>query len=259
MKKLATLAALAALALPVIATEVTSSNVVGYQKLTLKPGFNMVPNSLVEIGSEEIIPIADMFGGDENATANRNADIADRIDVWDSTLQTYVSYFRMTNRQGTSVWWGRYDSTNVETEDAFPAVGAGAFYYNQAANDLVLTVSGQVKSTSTTWTIRPGFNLLCNPYPIDLAISGNTVDWSSAVANRNADIADRIDTWDATAQTYVSYFRMTNRQGTSVWWGRYDSTNVATEDSIPANQAFFYYSQASEPWTATIASPVAGN
>ena len=215
----------------------------------------MLPGQFVEVGTEELVPISEMFSDDENATANRNMEAADRIDTWDAATQMYVSYYRMTNRQGTSVWWGK-DGAGEETPDTFEDYGLGAFYYSQAAEDITLTVSGQVKSDSTEIEIHPGFNLICNPYPAPLYISSEAIDWSGATANRNMEAADRIDTWDAATQMYVSYYRMTNRQGTSVWWGK-DGAGEATADPIPAGQAFFYFNQSSTPFTLTLASPVA--
>ena len=169
----------------------------------------------------------------------------------------YVSYYRMTNRQGTSVWWGKDGSTTTPTTDAFSDFGQGSFYYSQAADDITLTVSGQVKSDATEIVIQPGFNLVCNPYPAPLYISDESLDWSGATANRSMSQADRIDTWDAATQMYVSYYRMTNRQGTSVWWGKDGSTTTPTTDAIPAGQAFFYYNQSDKPFTLTLTSPVA--
>ena len=242
---------------PARAAEVISSNTVGYMKLTMKPGFNMLPGQFVTVGNEDLVPIADMFSDVENATANRDMTIADRIDTWDATEQKYVSYYRMTNRQGTSKWWGKDGDTTTPTEDAFEDYGLGAFYYSQSETDITLTVSGQVKSDTTEIEIGPGFNLICNPYPAPLSLTDDLIDWSSATANRDMTIADRIDTWDATEQKYVSYYRMTNRQGTSVWWGKDGDTTTPTEDSIPAGQAFFYYRQSSTPFTLTLPSPVA--
>ena len=262
MKKTALLAVALAACLgyaPARAAEVVSSNVVGYQKLKLQPGYNMIPNNFVTIGDEEMYGINEMFEGVENATATRSMDTADRIDTWDPAVQGYVSYYRMTNRNGDKTWWGRDDSPNTATEDTFPNYGEGAFYYNQADDELDLTISGQVKSTATTITFASGYSILANPYPTDIPINGDVIDWSNATATRSMDTADRIDLWDANAQGYVSYYRMTNRNGDKTWWGRDDSPNTATEDSIPANQSFFYYSQASEAWTATIQSPVAAD
>ncbi len=224
-------------------------------KLTMKPGFNMLPGQFVTVGDEDLIKIADMFTDADNAKADRNMEVADRIDTWDAASQMYVSYYRMTNRQGTSKWWGK-DGAGEETTDSFEDYGAGAFYYSQSDSDITLTVSGQVKSDATEIEIVPGFNLICNPYPAPLSLADGAIDWSSATADRNMEVADRIDTWDATTQMYVSYYRMTNRQGTSKWWGK-DGAGEATTDSIPAGQAFFYYSQATTPFTLTLASPVA--
>ena len=241
---------------PAWAAEVYSSNIVGYQKLTIKPGFNMIPGQFVTVGDEELIPIADMFSDAENATATRNMETADRIDTWNAATQMYVSYYRMTNRQGTSVWWGKDGTLTTPTTDAFSDFGQGAFYYSQNSEEITLTTSGQVKSDATTIEIAPGFNLICNPYPAAIPLTEDAIDWSAATANRNMEIADRIDTWDADNQIYVSYYRMTNRKGDSVWWGK-DGAGTATTDSIPAGTSFFYYNQASAPFSITLESPAA--
>ena len=219
----------------------------------------MIPGEFVTTSDEDLVPIEDMFSDAENASANRAMDLADRIDTWDPIRQTYVSYYRMTNRQGTSVWWGKDGDVTVPTVDAFSDYGQGAFYFNQKDEDITLTVFGQVKSSATTIEIRPGFNLICNPYPAPISLEGNTIDWTGATADRAMDMADRIDTWDAVNQTYVSYYRMTNRQGTSIWWGKDGTVTTPTTDSIPAGDAFFYYHQGQTSFTLTLASPVAAN
>ena len=224
-------------------------------KLTLQPGYNMIANNFVTIGDEELFAIPEMFQDDENATANMVSDNADRIDIWDATQQKYVSYYRMTNRRQTDFWWGKEGSEGTETQESFQWSGDGAFYYNQKAEGtLTLTLSGQVKSTDTEIKIAPGFNLICNPYPSDLAFT--ELDWSDAIANMVSDNADRIDTWDAVEQKYVSYYYMTNRRQTDFWWGKEGSEGTETTDPIPAGQAFFYYSQKDSDWTLTLPTPI---
>ena len=258
--KTKTLVAMAALALlvgvPARAQQVVSSNTVGYMKLTLQPGYNMIANNFVTVGEEELFKISEMFQDDENATANMDSSSADRIDTWDVASQQYVSYYRMTNRRQTDFWWGK-EGAATETTDSFENIGDGAFYYNQKTEGtLTLTLSGQVKSSNTEITISPGFNLICNPYPSDLAFT--ELDWSDAVANMDSTSADRIDTWDAASQQYVSYYYLTNRRQTEFWWGKEGST-TPTEDPIPAGQAFFYYSQKQSDWTLTLVSPVSAS
>jgi hypothetical protein len=223
-------------------------------KLTLQPGYNMIANNFFTVGDEELFAIPEMFQDDENATANMDSGKADRIDTWDAAQQKYVSYYRMTNRRQTDFWWGKEGSATTPTTESFQTVGDGAFYYNQKNEPITLTLSGQVKGVNTEVTIAPGFNLICNPYPVDWAFT--ELDWSSATANMDSGKADRIDAWDAEEQKYVSYYYMTNRRQTDFWWGKEGSATTPTTDSIPAGQSFFYYSQKDSDWTLTLSTPI---
>ena len=107
----------------------------------------MIPGQFVTVGDQELIPIADMFSDAENATANRDMTVADRIDTWDADNQIYVSYYRMTNRKGDSVWWGRGDSATTPTMDSIPA-GTSFFYYNQASTPLSITLESPAASAT---------------------------------------------------------------------------------------------------------------
>ena len=91
-KKIYALAALAAVALPAWAAEVYSSNIVGYQKVTLQPGFNLIGAGFVQVGSGDSFALKDVFQGTDvaNATAGGGADQGDLIQLFDATEQTYT-------------------------------------------------------------------------------------------------------------------------------------------------------------------------
>ena len=255
MKKLATLAALAALALPVIATEVTSSNVVGYQKLAIPAnGYALLANPFVQIGTGSSTPegyaLNDMFIDDtENSTAGRAATQGDQIQTWDSARQGYSTYF-------FSSWVNKWAGSNprAATEDAFN-FGDGYWYLNRSDSAFELTVSGEVSEQEVTVTlIANGFTLVCNPFPADLPLNSESINWVSAgaTAGRAATQGDQIQIWNTETQGYTTYFF-------SSWVNQWAGSNprAATADSIPAGQGFWYLNRGDSDITITLKSPLA--
>ena len=89
---------------PAWAADVVSSNVVGYQKLQLQAGYNMIANGFRIVGTENAPAFQDMFAdAASNATGTLGQDTADNILVWSG--DRYATY-----------WF--YDATG--TEDADP-------------------------------------------------------------------------------------------------------------------------------------------
>ena len=141
--KNATIAALAlALGLGYVsanATEVVSSNVVGYQKLSIPAGgYALLANPFTQVGSDgETFAINDMFANDsEKSTAGNNAGQGDTIEVWDPTIQGYSDLYFFSSRAGNK-WAG--SNPRTATEDSIPA-GAGFWYRNRGSSDIVITL-----------------------------------------------------------------------------------------------------------------------
>lgn len=115
--------------------ELASANIVGYNTVTLKKGYNMIAVNFEDVASTAGISIQDlgltiasgMTGGAGSATA-------DMIQVYDAVNGTYTDYFLYNNpRQATNPKNGKW----VTTETGFPAisdtaevlpVGKGAWY-----------------------------------------------------------------------------------------------------------------------------------
>ena len=132
MKKTALLAVALATCLgyvPAQAAEVVSSNIVGYSKLTLKgnDGYTMIANPFVEVGTGDLIGIADMFADDTtNAKSGTSASAADNIKVWNG--EGYETYWYRKPKSGDAVW---VKGSTSETTDTI-APYTGFFYISRA-------------------------------------------------------------------------------------------------------------------------------
>ena len=117
-----------------------SSNVVGYQKLSIPAGgYALLANPFTQVGSDgETFAINDMFADDsENSTAGNNSSLGDTIEVWDPTIQGYSALYFFSSRAGSK--WAAGSSPRVATTDSIPA-GAGFWYRNRGSSDIVITL-----------------------------------------------------------------------------------------------------------------------
>ena len=243
---------------PARAAEVVSSNVVGYQKLDIPAGgYALLANPFVEVGTGSTDPtgyaINDMFADDtEKSTAGRTAGLGDQMQVWDSSLQGYKTYF-------FSSWvnqWAANSTPRAATTESF-ASGDGYWYLNRGESPYQLTVSGEVSTKEVEVTLVPGYTLVCNPFPADLPLNDENVDWGTAgaTAGRTAGLGDNIQIWDISLQGYKTYFF-------SSWvnqWANNSTPRVATTESIPAGQGFWYLNRSENNITITLKSPLAAS
>jgi len=230
---------------------VVSSNVVGYQKLSIPAnGYALLANPFTVVGSDgETFPINDMFSDDVGkSTEGRTAAQGDRVQVWDSSGQTYSTYFMSSF---VHAWAGT--NPRQAAADSFDS-GAGYWYQNRGASAFELTVAGEVATNAVTVTLVPGYTLVCNPFPADLPLNSESIDWvgAGATAGRTAAQGDRIQVWDIDGQTYTTYFLSSF---VNAWAG--SNPRQATTDAIPAGKAFWYQNRSNSEITITLKSPIA--
>ena len=234
-----------------------SSNIVGYQKLSIPAGgYALLANPFTVVGSDgETFPINDMFSDDAGqSTAGNTSGLGDTIEVWDPTIQGYSSLYFFSSRAGNK--WAAGASPRVATTDAINA-GDGYWYRNRGANTFTLTVSGEVATNDVTITLSPGYTLVCNPFPADLPLNSDNIDWATAgaTAGNTSGLGDTIEVWDPTIQGYSSLYFYSSRAGSK--WAAGASPRVATTDSIPAGAGFWYRNRSNSDITITLKSPLA--
>ena len=227
----------------------------GYQKLSIPAGgYALLANPFTQVGSDgETFAINDMFANDsENSTAGNTGALGDNIQVWDGARQSYTTYFFSAR---ASRKWATGAAPRVATTDAMDA-GDGYWYLNRGSSAYDLTVSGEVSTNEVTVTLVPGYTLVCNPFPADLPLNGDSVVIASegATAGNTGALGDNIQVWDIERQSYTTYFFSARA---SRKWATGAAPRVATTDSIPAGQGFWYLNRGSEDITITLKSPLA--
>ncbi len=232
----------------------------GYQKLTIPAnGYALLANPFVQIGTGSSTPegyaINDMFTDDtENSTAANTAGAADQLQVWDRGRQGYANYF-FSARVTTGAAWAATATPRVAADVTFD-LGDGFWYLNRAAEAYSLTVRGEISTEDVEVTIAPGFTLVCNPFPSDLPLNSEGIDWGTAgaTAGNTASAGDQIQIWDIDRQGYSNYFFSSRVTGGAAW-ATTAAPRVATTDVIPAGQGFWYLNRG-EAFTITLKSPL---
>ena len=236
-----------------------SENVVGYQKLSIPAGgYALLANPFTQVGSDgETFAINDMFADDAaNSTAGTSGANGDTIEVWDPTIQGYSATYFFSSRAGSK--WAAGASPRVATTDSLDA-GDGFWYRNRGSTPYTLTVSGEVAMNEVEVTLAPGYTLVCNPFPADLPLNSETIDWATAGANAGTSGAngETIDIWDPEIQGYSATYFFSSRAGNK--WAAGASPRVATTDSIPAGAGFWYRNRGSSDIVITLKSPLAAD
>ena len=166
----------------VIKAEVTSSNTVGYQKLNLTAGLNLVGIQFVDVGAQNaaVTSIAKLVG---QATYDEDMNAQTELRTW--TGAGYDSY-EWTGSLSTDnpdmaagledemglvdATKGAFDNTwlyGYEPTDVTLTPGTGAWIKASDTVQNAITFTGEVPSGSTlTLQLSPGLNLLCFPWPV---------------------------------------------------------------------------------------------
>ena len=243
---------------PAQAAEVVSSNIVGYQRLDIPAkGYALLANPFVEVGTGSTdpvgYPINGMFADDtENSTAGNNGNLGDNLQVWDSARQGYTTYFFSSRADNK---WATGAKPRDAVTDSFE-FGDGYWYLNRGSDDFQLTVSGEVSTKEVEVTLVPGYTLVCNPFPVDLPLNSDSIDWgqAGATAGNNGNLGDNIQIWDIERQGYTTYFfsARANNQ-----WATGAAPRDPTDKAIPAGQGFWYLNRGQEDIVITLKSPLA--
>ena len=162
--------------MPAQAAEVVSSNIVGYNKMTLTSGFNLVGSQFVKVGGS-VQDIQD-FTASGNTMPGLDADSMFQTEllVWNG--QGYDTYGWLDADDGTNnevpEWnnsWLLYDMSALAELEMNP--GQGYWIKSESAGDV--TFAGEVPSEATITTeVVAGFNLLSNPFPEAIPIQNVT-------------------------------------------------------------------------------------
>ncbi len=251
--KTKTLVAMAALALlvgvPARAQQVVSSNTVGYTKITLQPGLNMIGGLFQKVGTGKCLSLQDQFT-DAKSEANYGtaSDAADTITTWDAVRKGYTKiyyyYADPDNPDPTYDYtWDDADTEDIAETDVSEA--KGGWYKNIGDDPITLTMAGEVP-TNAVYTVQlvNGLNFVANPYPQKIAINGDHFSVEGVVYGTASDAADTITTWDARRKGYTKiyyyYADPDNPDPTYDYtWDDADTEEI-TDFEIEPGQGFWY-------------------
>ena len=153
---------------------VVSSNTVGYQRMNLDAGYNMIGVQFVEVGTganvKDVSTIgvlsSDMAGFDE-----------------DGNYATEMMVWRNGNYLPTFGWSGTSASEYMdeptldkkwlnlayeETEDTLASYDA---FWIKSSTGGTITISGQVPTNDVTVALAAGYNMVANPFPKAVKVS----------------------------------------------------------------------------------------
>ena len=198
MKRTLTLLAILAAIGPAWGAEVVSSNIVGYEKVTLAAGYNMIGVQFNQVGGEAL-PLADVGILGSNAVGfDEDGNYASTMEIWNGN--GYDKY-GWSGSSGTDVLgnsaldnkWLNYD---LEEEDGVSVAGSG--FWISAATATEMTISGEVESDATvTANLVAGYNLVGNPFPGDVKIADfGVLDSSFAGFDEDGNYATTMEIWN---------------------------------------------------------------
>ena len=218
MKKLM-LAAAALAACAAMADGIESENIVGYNTVTIYPGWNMFSVNFKDPANENGIAVQDLFPGEamaaKGAKTGGNASNADSIQVYDSANSTYSDIYVLyyTSKASLSTRNYKWISGSAPTTARF-SNGQAFWYKSLGTEPFEVTISGEVELTpSKDITILPGWNMLGNPFAANFNpnVLGTEywkakIDAGGAKGGGNASNADSIQIYDSAAGSYSDIY-----------------------------------------------------
>ena len=194
----------------------------GYQKVSLDAGYNMIGMQFVEVGSADAKALADAAKLDAAMSGfNEDGDYATELKVWRNG--TYTT-FGWSGSSGTDVLGD--DSLdnkwlNKDLEETADELDAEDAVWIKAEKAGTVTVCGQVPSESTvTVPLAAGYNMVANPYPKTVKVADfGVLSANMAGFNEDGDYATELKVWK-------------NGTYTTFGWSGSSGTDVLGDDSL---------------------------
>lgn len=203
------------------ATAAVESDIVGYQTIGVDNlGYQIISLPFAELGADDAgYPIQSIEGTLSQHNANARADA---LMVMDPTTKGYTTY-----RYKVGGWVK--DGETAPTTDVIP-LGASVFIKKAVKAGEVL-ISGRVLTDETASVeLSIGYNLVSNPYPVEIKIA----DIKGSLSAHASDVrADKVMTFNPTTKAYTTY------QLRSIGWVK-DGESTVTTDTIAAGEGFFF-------------------
>ena len=240
---------------PARAADVVSSNIVGYNKVTLTGGYELLGSQFLNIG-QEVQTMSELMPTTPLAGMTTSFAFQTTLRIWDGT--GYDTYGWSDADDGTAMsmpdWngvWLKEDFSSVADFDMAP--GSGFWIYSPG--EATVTFAGEVPQEATTDIDVPsGFSIVSNPFPEVLNIqtiqSSNLTGMTSSFAFQTT-----LRIWDGTG--YDTYGWCDADDGTAMGMPSWNSTwlkedfSDATDVTIGIGKAFWINTPAAATITFT--------
>ena len=207
-----------------IKAEVESSNTVGYTKVNLIAGYNIVGQSFAKVsgGATSIQNVlVDGLDGDGN----------DTMRIWDGSKYDTYYYYSAEALESDKGGWGDPDGELYDGENDVIEPGTG--FWILSSNIATVTILGQVPAT-TEVTLSQGYNLVCAPQPVELDIQDIEAEGLDGDGN------DTMRIWDGSKYDTYYYYSAEALESDKGGWG--DADGELQTVSIPAGSGFWVIS-----------------
>lgn len=207
-----------------------SSNIVGYQKITINTEFALIGAQFVNVGGENK-DINDLFTENTLAGLDDSYRYQTSLKTW--TGNGYTTYVWYDADDGTEADWEEANSKWLyfnESDVATAEVEPGAAFWIQTSGGAgSVTVAGEVPSDEIApVTINKEFTLLANPLPKDISIQSIVPDENIPGLDSNYRYQTCLKTW--TGNGYNTY----------IW---YDADDGTEADWPEANAKWLYFNE----------------
>ena len=244
---------------------------VGYQSLTVKPGFNLISLNFEPMNEKGEVDIQDLIQDKTPLIANTAAGSSDQIQIWDGTkFTTYFYRIKKTNNPNKFTYENCWVDSNNKGEPAVCKItkGVGVWFARPetAPTTAAITLAGAVSAEKYQHQINPGFNMIGSAFPIDIKPNDSScpINWkeSGAIANTAAGSSDQIQIWNGTAfTTYFYRVKKTNNPNKFTYENSWVDSNNKGEpaDFEISAGAGFWYARPSDAAAGTLdqVSPIA--
>ena len=268
MKKLVTAAC--ALAAGLAMAQVESANVVGYETITLKPGWNMFSINFAKVGDNTGMLLDEIFPGKTNGVPREGFTFAatqagaDYVKVWDAESQGYTEnyYLYVRGSNANNYKWMAGASTVASKKIKS---GSGFWFFLRGQKEVVIQVAGEVEygAVGPSIEIKPGWNMIGAPYAgaldfnrLGTAYWKSLVDQGLAVAAATQAGADYIKLWNAATQGYdINYYLYVRGSNANNYKWMAGASTVAPDNMVDMGKGVWYYHRGDKSFTLQFAYP----
>ena len=181
------------------------SSLVGFQRLSLVPGYNFVGLSFKSVDNgrgfdiQEVFDTAPLKGGLKQAES-------DRLILWDVAARAYIELWLFDSGGGNAEVDGKWmDSETGQRANRSIFLGDGFWLVNTTLGEVEVVLSGEIETGDVfLHAALDGYNLIASAWPTDKAVNEMVLEGFTGGLTRAE--SDRLILWDPANQEYVEFW-----------------------------------------------------